>query len=197
MTGNRRKLPLENEDRWLTLRILGSLLAAALVQITLPQWVSWRIAGWLGQIDWLLLVTVYIGLQRDPYRALLTGAVAGVIHDAFSLSGSFGVSGAAYVVAAYLTHSITAVIVVDNLLIRFVTVSAGALAATGIRLLFYALLRIPLAILGSGQLVAAGFVFSLLVHLIVSIPFFILLDRLFLKGESLRRRRLEARRRRF
>ncbi len=187
---------MEKEDRWLTLKVLGSLLAAALIQITLAQMVPWRVAGLLGRIDWLLLVTVYIGLQRDPFRSMLTGALAGLIHDACSLSGTFGVSGLAYVVAAYVVYQITTLIVIDNLLIRLVAVSAASLANAGIRLLFYALLRIQLPLLGSGRLIASSLIVSLLVHLTVSVSLFILLDRLFLKGDTLRRRRSEARRRR-
>lgn len=166
------------------------------MQTTLVQLAPEQIAQWLGHIDWLLLVTVYIGLQRDPFRAMLTGVAAGVIHDSFSGGTAMGVSGLAYVLAAFVTYQITSLIVVDNLLVRFGTVAAASLVNTAVRLLFYALLRISLPVLAGGSSVAASFIFALLVHLIASILLYIVLDRLFLKGESLRRRRSEARRRR-
>jgi rod shape-determining protein MreD len=183
-------------DNRKTLTILGCLLVAGFLQTTLvhvaPDW----LARWLGYIDWLMLVTVYIALQRNPLQGMLTGAVAGAIHDAQSGMPAFGVAGLAYVAAAYVTYSITALVVVDNLLVRYVAVAASSLLNTGIRLVFYALLGLSLPVLAGGKTITANFVFTLLIHLIASTLLYILLDRIFLKGDDLRRRRTLARRRR-
>ncbi len=183
-------------DNRKTLTILGCLLVAGFLQTTLvhvaPDW----LARWLGYIDWLMLVTVYIALQRNPLQGMLTGAVAGAIHDAQSGMPAFGVAGLAYVAAAYVTYSITALVVVDNLLVRYVAVAASSLLNTGIRLVFYALLGLSLPDLAGGKTITANFVFTLLIHLIASTLLYILLDRIFLKGDDLRRRRTLARRRR-
>ncbi|NDD64389.1 MAG: hypothetical protein EBZ36_10475 [Acidobacteria bacterium] len=57
---------LEKDNNWKTLVILVSLVVAGFSQTTLvrlvPQWVG----EWLGYADWLLLVTVYIAMQRNP-----------------------------------------------------------------------------------------------------------------------------------
>ena len=141
-------------------------------------------------------MTVYIGLQRDPIRALFTGGAAGLVQDIFSGGRAIGVSGFAYIMAAYVTHRIAAFIVVDNLLVRFLTVAAASVVSTSIRLAFYALLKVELPVLAGGRTVAATLVFALFANLIASIFFFVPLDYLLTKDGSARMRRSEARRRR-
>ena len=176
--------------------ILVSLLAAGFMQTTLvrlaPQWLG----EWLGYVDWLLLVTVYLALQRKPVRAMLTGFAAGIVHDALTGASMAGVSGLAYVLAAYVTHSVATLVLVDSLTVRFVAVTLSSLLSASVRLIFYLLLKISHPDLAGGQRIAAYYVFTLLVHLIASTLVYILLDRVFLKGDTLRRRREEARRRR-
>jgi rod shape-determining protein MreD len=166
------------------------------MQTTLVRLVPESIGQWIGQIDWLLLVTVYVGLLRNPVRAMLTGVGAGIIYDSMTGANMAGVSGFSYVLAAYVTHSITALIIVDSLLVRFIAVTASSLINTSVRLIFYALLKLSFPALAGGQRVAAVFIFSLLAHLIASTLLYIILDRIFLRGDNLRRRRDEARRRR-
>ncbi len=187
---------MEKKSRGSTLKILGCLVVAALLQTTLVQLVPRAIGQALAQIDWLLLVTVYIGLQRDPVKALLTGTAAGVVYDCFSGGRTVGVSGFAYVLAAYITHRIAAIIVVDNLLVRVLTVAAASIVNTGVRLAFYGLLQIELPVLAGGRTIAEAFIFGLFANLIASILLYIFLDRIFKKDATLRMRRSEARRRR-
>ncbi len=187
---------MQKDNRWNSLIILAILLVAGLAQTSLVQMSPAWLARLLGYIDWLLLITVYIGLQRDPIRAMVTGASAGLIHDLLSGGAGMGISGISYVLAAYVTWSVTSLIVVDNLLVRFVTVATSSLLNTSVRLIFYALLGVSLPVLDSGRMVAANYVFTLLVHLIASTLLYILLDRIFLRGDALRRRRTEARRKR-
>ena len=187
---------MEKDNNWKTLVILVSLVVAGFSQTTLvrlvPQWVG----EWLGYADWLLLVTVYIAMQRNPIRAMLTGVGAGIIHDTLTGANMAGVSGIAYILAAYATHSISSLFIVDSLTVRFVAVSVSSLISASVRLVFYQILKVSLPELAGADRVAAYYVFTLLVHLIASTLLYILLDRIFLKGDALRRRREEARRRR-
>jgi rod shape-determining protein MreD len=187
---------LEKESRGLTLKILGCLIAAAFLQTTLVHQFPESLGQWLGHIDWFLLMTVYIGLQRDPIRALFTGAAAGLVQDIFSGGRAIGVNGFAYVLAAYITHRIAAFIVVDNMFVRFLTVIAASVVSTGVRLAFYALLKVELPVLAGGRTVAAILVFGIFANLIASILFYMPLDRFLSRDGSLRMRRSEARRRR-
>ncbi len=143
-----------------------------------------------------MLVTVYVGLQRDPIKSLLTGTAAGIIHDSFSGGQAIGVSGFAYVLAAYISHRIATFIVVDNLLVRILAVAAASVVDTVVRFFFYWLLKIELPVLAGGRTVAPAIVFGLFANLIASILLYLLMDRFIKKDATLRMRRNEARRRR-
>jgi rod shape-determining protein MreD len=188
---------LEKVSRGSTLKIFGCLIVAALLKTTLVQHIPQWLGEWLGHIDWLLLVVVYIGLQRDPFRALLTGAAAGMLQDIFSGGQGVGISGFAYVMAAYITHRFATFIVVDNLVVRFMAVATASLVSTLIRLSFYKLLQIELPVLAGGQAVAPAIVFGLFANLFASVLFFNPMSRIFgSKDAKFRIRRSEARRRR-
>ncbi len=128
--------------------------------------------------------------------ALVTGAAAGLVHDSLSSGQAVGVSGLAYVLAAYITHRIAAFIVVDNLLVRFLTVAAASAISTTVRLFFYKVLLIELPVLAGGRTVASDITIGLFANLFVSVLLYIFLDRIFKKDAALRTRRSEARRRR-
>ena len=185
---------MEKVSRGSTLKITVCLLAAAYLQTTLAQQVSAPVGRWLGHISWLLLVVIYIALQRDPVKSLMTAAAAGIIHDAFSGGRGIGVNGLAMVIAAYVADRIASVIMVDNLIFRFLAVTAGSVINTLIRLAFYGLLKLDLPVLASGRDVAATVVFDLFANLFASVLLYIALDRVFNKGIDQRRRRMEARR---
>jgi rod shape-determining protein MreD len=187
---------LEKASRGLTLKITVCLLAAAYLQTTLAQQVPVPLGRWLGHISWLLLVVVYIALQRDAVRSLMTAAAAGVIHDALSMGRGVGVNGLAMVLAAYVADRIASVIMVDNLIFRFLAVTAGSVINTMVRLGFYSkwALNLELPVLASGREVAATVVFDLFANLFASVLLYIALDRVFNKDIDQRRRRMEARR---
>jgi rod shape-determining protein MreD len=187
---------LEKVSRGYTLKITVCLLAAAYLQTTLAQQVPVSLGRWLGHISWLLLVVVYIALQRDAVRSLMTAAAAGVIHDALSMGRGVGVNGLAMVVAAYVADRIASVIMVDNLIFRFLAVTAGSVINTLVRLGFYSkwALNLELPVLASGREIAATVVFDLFANLFASVLLYIALDRVFNKGIDQRRRRMEARR---
>ena len=158
------------------------------------QQVPISLGQWLGHINWLLLVVIYIGLQRDPVKALVTGAFAGVIQEAFSFGPGVGISGLAFVLAAYVADRIASVIVVDNLWFRFSAVTAGSVVNTAVRLVFFRLLKLELPALAGGRSIAATIVFDLIANLIGSVLLYLALDRVFIKNEGQRVRRMEARR---
>jgi rod shape-determining protein MreD len=187
---------LEKVSRGYTLKITVCLLAAAYLQTTLAQQVPVSLGRWLGHINWLLLVVVYIALRRDAVRSLMTAAAAGVIHDALSMGRGVGVNGLAMVLAAYVADRIASVIMVDNLIFRFLAVTAGSVINTLIRLGFYSkwALNLELPVLASGREIAATVVFDLFANLFASVLLYIALDRVFNKGIDQRRRRMEARR---
>ena len=187
---------MEKASRGLTLKITVCLLAAAYLQTTLAQQVPVPLGRWLGHISWLLLVVVYIALQRDAVRSLMTAAAAGVIHDALSMGRGVGVNGLAMVLAAYVADRIASVIMVDNLIFRFLAVTAGSVINTMVRLGFYSkwALNLDLPVLASGREIAATVVFDLFANLFASVLLYIALDRVFNKGIDQRRRRMEARR---
>lgn len=187
---------MEKDNSWKTLIILVSLLTAGFLQTTLVRLVPPWLGEWLGYVDWLLLVTVYVALQRNPIRAMLTGLGAGIVHDALTGANMAGVSGLSYILVAYVTHTVSTLVLVDSLTVRFIAVTLSSLLSASVRLIFYLVLKISLPDLAGGQRIAAYYVFTILVHLIASTLLYILLDRVFMKGDTLRRRREEARRRR-
>lgn len=189
---------MEKESRGFTYKILGCLIVAALLQTTIPRYISptTGIGLWLSYIDWFLLITIYIGLQREPVKSLVTGTIAGIVQDLYSGGGARGISGLAYVFAAYITHRIAAFIVVDNMLVRILTVSAASVANTGIRHVIYALLNLTPPIQAVGRTIGSDIVLGLFANLIASFFLYFIMDRLFKKDHGMAIRRSEARRRR-
>ncbi len=185
---------MEKDSRSLTVKIAVSLILAAIIQTTLGQMLPVTVGQWFRHIDWILLVVVYVGLQRDPVQALVTGSVAGIVLNAFSWGRGFGIAGLGYVLAGYAVDRIVAWIVADSPLVRFSAVAAGSVISTLIRLLFFRLLQIELPMLIGGRNIGATIVFSLFANLIASIPVYLILDRVFQKNTRLRTRRMEARR---
>lgn len=186
---------MEKESRGSTFKIAVSLIVAALIQALLaPPIVPVVVGKWMGYVDWLLLVVVYVGLQRDPIQALITGTAAGIMQDSFSGGRGFGVSGMAYLMAGYISDRIAAWIVVDNLLVRFFAIVAGSLVSTAVHLVFYRLLQVELHNPAGGKSMAATLVFGLFANLITSVFLYFGLDRVFKKDAALRVRRMEARR---
>lgn len=191
---------MENTSRGTAAKIAICLLVAVFAQTTLVRLVPGSIGKWFAYIDWVLLVVVYICLQRNPVQALLTAAIAGLLQDAFSrgqaigVVQAIGVSGFAYVLAAYVADRIVSVIVAENLLVRFATVASASVINIITRYAFYKLLKFNLPVLTGGQGLAAAIVFGLVTNLIVSVLLYLVLDRIFRRDSALRIRRSEARR---
>jgi rod shape-determining protein MreD len=187
---------LENQSGWKVLRIPVFLLVAFWLQTSLGQLVPRQTAEWIGYIDWLLLLTVYVGLQRNSVRSILTALFAGILLDSSSYGGAIGVAGFSYLLVAYLIYWITTRIAVDNIRVRIGAVTVASFVNTAVRLLFYRLLDVQIPVLAGGEGILAAFVLGVLLNLCASTLFYILLDRIFLQGDPLRRRRTAALRRR-
>lgn len=176
------------------------MLVAVFAQTTLVGLAPDAIGQWLAYVDWLLIVIVYVCLGRDPVQALITAVAAGLIYDTFSrghangVMSAIGVSGFAYVLAAYIADRIVSVIVADNLLVRFATVASASLVSTLTKIAFYKLLKFKLPVLIGGKGIAAAIVFGLVTNLIAAALIYFVLDRVFNKNSALKVRRSEARR---
>ena len=168
-------------------KIAGCLLVAAFAQTTLPKY-----NGWLGHIDWLLLVVVYVSLMRDPTLALLTATAAGIMHDAASGGSPLGINGIAKVLAAYFAYWVSSRIVAENLLVSFLTVAGASAINTLVTLGFYRMLKFDLPPLAGINSVMAAMAMGILANLAVSVVLYMLLDRIFKSSGRLRSRRSEA-----
>jgi rod shape-determining protein MreD len=166
------------------MKIAACLLAAAFAQTTFAQYLK----PWLAYIDWLLLVTVYVSLLREPTSALLTATAAGILHDASSGGPAVGVAGFAKVLAAFVAYQISATIVLEHILVRLLTVAVAVIVDIFTSLAFYRMLRLELPPqLSGGRSVIASILLGLAVNLIVSILLYPVLDRIFQQGLRLRR----------
>ena len=174
------------------MKIACCLAAAALAQTTLSQ----QVKPWLASIDWLLLVTVYVSLLRDPTSALLTATAAGIQQDASSGGPAIGVSGLAKVLAAFVVYQMSSMIVFEHFLIRLLMVALASLVDLFTLLAFYRMLKfdLPSQLSGTRNILAA-ILLGLAVNLVVSLLLFPVLDRFFQSGRfgfSRRLRRSEA-----
>jgi rod shape-determining protein MreD len=146
---------------------------------------------WFGYIDWLLLVTIYVSLLRDPGQALFTGTAAGLLQDAASYS-AIGISGMADVLAAYLAYWVSSRVYVEGLFIRILTVIGGSLVSTLTRLALCRILGFNFPPLAGARSAMMWIALSMAANLLISLPFFTTLDRLFKPGLRQRARRAEA-----
>lgn len=166
-------------------KIGACLLIAAFAQTSLKQVISPK----LGYIDWLLLVTVYVSMLREPVLALVTGTVAGVLHD--MLSGTavpMGVSGIGLVVAAYIGFWVSSSFLVEGLLMRAATVAGASVVAAILRLSLYTFtvdVKMPVQ-------AALELILGPTVNLLLSLALYPALDQFFDFGRRAKTRRAEA-----
>jgi rod shape-determining protein MreD len=168
-------------------KIAGCLLIAAFLQTTLPKY-----NGWLGHIDWLLLVVVYVSLMRDPTLALLTATAAGILHDAASGGSPLGINGIAKVLAAYFAYWVSSRIVAENLFVNILTLAGASAINTLVTLGFYRMLKFDLPPLAGINTMMAATAMSVLANLAVSVLLFMLFERIFKPSGHQRSRRSEA-----
>lgn len=149
------------------------------------------LSPWFEYIDWLLLVTLYVGMLRDPFQALMTATVAGILQD--GLSGSrFGISGIAQLLAVWFAFQVSSKFFIEGLLVRIPIVAGATLIYLVTRVFLYRYLGFQLPPVME---VNRGFMevfLGVFLNLLASLLVFALLDRFFRVGFRQRSRRAEA-----
>ena len=107
-------------------KIAAVLALAIILQLSLR-------AVWLplSYIDFPLMVVVYIALQRDAWKALIVGTIAGLAVDASS-GGLLGAGGFSKTLTAYLVYFAATRINLENALLRIPVLAAATLTDAGI-----------------------------------------------------------------
>jgi len=101
-------------------KIVIVVIVATLVQLIISRYV--RV---LRPVDVILIVTVYVSFARDPVRAMLVGASAGLLQDGFS-GGIVGAQSLAKTVVALLVSLVSIRVALDHLPLRLVALVLAA-----------------------------------------------------------------------
>jgi rod shape-determining protein MreD len=122
---------------------MPQLKIAAVLAISLVLQLSLRIV-WppLSYIDFPLVVVVYIALQRDAWRALLVGTLAGLIVDAAS-GGLIGAGGFSKTLTAYVIYFAATRVNLENPLLRIPVLAAATVLDSTIYVTWHRLLGYP------------------------------------------------------
>ncbi len=169
-------------------KIIITLLIATLVQLVIVRYV--RV---LRPVDVILIVTVYVSFARDPVRAMLVGASAGLLQDGFS-GGIVGAQSLTKTVVALLVSLASVRVALDHFPLRVTALGVAAAVQT---LLYLGLHRLfgqnligdpawPALLEDVGWLVG--------INAVAALVLFELLDRIFAErertlGRTVRRRR--------
>jgi len=119
------------------LKIAAVLALSILLQLSLR--VLWPP---LSYIDFPLIVVVYIALQRDAWRALLVGTLAGIIVDASS-GGLIGAGGFSKTLTAYIIYFAATKVNLENPLVRIPVLAAATVLDSTIYVFWHRLLGYP------------------------------------------------------
>ena len=119
------------------LKIAVVLLVSIVLQLSLRE--VWRP---LSFIDFPLVVVVYIALQRDAWKALLVGTLAGLIVDAAS-GGLVGAGGFAKTLTAYIIYFAATRVNLENPLLRIPVLAAGSVLDSAIYVFWHRVLGYP------------------------------------------------------
>lgn len=119
------------------LKVAAALICAILLQLSLR-------ALWppLSYIDFPLVVVVYIALQRDAWRALIVGTIAGLAVDAGS-GGLIGAGGFSKTLTAYVIYTLATRVNLDNALLRIPVLAAATLLDSAIYVFWHRSLGYP------------------------------------------------------
>ena len=119
------------------LKIAAVLALSILLQLSLR--VLWPP---LSYIDFPLIVVVYIALQRDAWRALLVGTLAGIIVDASS-GGLIGAGGFSKTLTAYIIYFAATKVNLENPLVRIPVLAAATVLDSTVYVFWHRLLGYP------------------------------------------------------
>ena len=123
--------------------IMPQLKIAAVLALSILLQLSLRVL-WppLSYIDFPLIVVVYIALQRDAWRALLVGTLAGIIVDASS-GGLIGAGGFSKTLTAYIIYYAATKVNLENPLVRIPVLAAATVLDSTIYVFWHRLLGYP------------------------------------------------------
>jgi rod shape-determining protein MreD len=119
------------------IKIAVVLSVAIVLQLLLRE--VWRP---LAYIDFPLVVVVYIALQRDAWKALLVGTLAGLIVDAGS-GGLVGAGGFSKTLTAYIIYFAATRVNLENPLLRIPVLAAGSVLDSAIYVFWHRVLGYP------------------------------------------------------
>jgi rod shape-determining protein MreD len=119
------------------LKIAVVLSVSILLQLLLRE-----VWGKLSYIDFPLVVVVYIALQRDAWKALVVGTLAGLIVDAAS-GGLIGAGGFSKTLTAYIIYFAATRVNLENPLLRIPVLAAGSLLDSAIYVFWHRVLGYP------------------------------------------------------
>jgi rod shape-determining protein MreD len=119
------------------IKIAVVLSIAIVLQLLLRE--VWRP---LAYIDFPLVVVVYIALQRDAWKALVVGTLAGLIIDAGS-GGLVGAGGFSKTLTAYVIYFAATRVNLENPLLRIPVLAAASLLDSAIYVFWHRVLGYP------------------------------------------------------
>ena len=122
------------------IKIAVVLSVAIVLQLLLRE--IWRP---LAYIDFPLVVVVYIALQRDAWKALVVGTLAGLIIDAGS-GGLVGAGGFSKTLTAYVIYFAATRVNLENPLLRIPVLAAASLLDSAIYVFWHRVLGYPPAV---------------------------------------------------
>ncbi len=102
----------------------GVKLTIAVIVAVLLQWSLRNVHETMAFVDFPLIIIVYAALQRNAFKSLLLGTLAGIAVDALS-GGLLGANGFAKTLVAFAVSELARRVYLDNLLLR-IPVIAGA-----------------------------------------------------------------------
>jgi rod shape-determining protein MreD len=152
---------------------MPQLKIAAVLAISIGLQLSLR-AVWppLAYIDFPLIVVVYIALQRDAWKALLVGTLAGLIVDAAS-GGLIGAGGFSKTLTAYVIYFAATRVNLENPLLRIPVLAAATILDGAVYVFWHRLLgsppSVPLMQTMSYKLIATTVAGTLVLYMLDSI----------------------------
>jgi rod shape-determining protein MreD len=149
------------------LKIAAVLAISILLQLSLR--VLWEP---LSYIDFPLIVVVYIALQRDAWRALLVGTLAGIIVDASS-GGLIGAGGFSKTLTAYVIYFAATRVNLENPLLRIPVLAAATVLDSAVYVFWHRLLgyspNVPLLQTISYRLIATTIAGTIVLYMLDSL----------------------------
>jgi rod shape-determining protein MreD len=165
-----------------------SVIAALLLQLLMARYLRFDRFD-LGQyLDLVLIVTVYSSFGRDPLRAMLVGASAGLVQDSFS-GGILGAQSFIKTIIGFVASSLSVRFALDNPLPRLI-VMVGASIVNGLLFVgLHWLFGIGLIAQPVQDNLIRRLGWQLLANVLGAVIIFRLLDRIMRESERRRERR--------